>query len=514
MTTTVPGLDRAPTTHRRLLAWVREMAELTTPDQVVWCDGSDRERDRLTTQLVHAGTLVPSPDEPDSLRVAADPADTARIGDHTYVCSRDPADAGPAGKWMDPVDMKIILTEQFRGAMRGRTMYVVPFRTGPLGEDAELGVQITDSVHTVVSMRALARTGTAALAGFVDYDGAERDFLPYLHSVGAPLAPGQADVPWPCDHTKYLSYFPEERMVWSYGSGHDGAPSLGRQRSALRIASALAREDGRLAEHMLILKLTGVEGTTHFIAAAFPPGCGRTTLATAEPTSPGWQIEALSHDVARLRFGDDGRLYAVDPVAATGGAPWGVPISAILFGGRRGDTVPLITEARNWQHGVFLGATLSTDEAGVVRRNPMAMLPLLGYHLGDYLRHWLDMGTRSDALPAVFLVNWFRRGADGRLLWPGFGENLRVLRWVVERVEGTASGLVTPIGYVPTTAALDLSDVDAPIEDVRAAIAVDDAQWRAELPLIRDWFDTIGDRLPSELRDELHALTRRLAATP
>ncbi|QUQ64241.1 phosphoenolpyruvate carboxykinase (GTP) [Kutzneria sp. CA-103260] len=568
MTITDPGLGRAPTTHGRLLAWVREVAELTTPEQVVWCDGSDQEWDQLTGQLVEAGTLVPLTAKSNSFRAVSDPADAARAADRTFVCSRDPADAGPTNNWMDPVDMKIILTEQFRGAMRGRTMYVIPFCLGPLGGDnPKLGVEITDSAYAVVSMRLLTRMGTAALDAFIDDSGAERDFVRCLHSVGAPLAPGQPDVPWPCDNTKYISHFPEERMIWSYGSGYGGNALLGKECHALRIASVLARDEGWLAEHMLVLKLTTAQDKVYYVAAAFPAGCGTTTLAMLEPTIPGWKVEILGDDIAWLWFGADGRLYAVNPgcgffdvapgtnhttkpnavrtidqgntvfthvdsryctpmrqcpvLAPEWDDPEGVPISAILFGGRRATTVPLVTESRDWQHGVFLGATLSSEtssggagDPGVVRRNPMAMLPFLGYHVGDYLRHWIDMGTRSDALPTIFLVNWFRRGEDGRLLWPGFGENSRVLRWVVERIEGTASAVVTPIGYVPTAAALELSGLDAPVEDVRAAIAADRTQWWAELPHIRDWFDTIGDKLPTELVDELNALTHRLVETP
>ncbi|EWM19212.1 phosphoenolpyruvate carboxykinase (GTP) [Kutzneria sp. 744] len=609
MTTTVPGLDQAPTTHQRLLAWVREVAELTTPEQVVWCDGSDQEWDRLTTQLVRAGTLVPLRAKPNSFWCASDPADVARVEDRTFICSRERADAGPTNNWMDPVDMKIIMTEQFRGAMRGRTMYVVPFCMGPLGDDnPKLGVEITDSAYVAVSMRVMTRMGAAALAAFLDDQGTERDFVPCLHSVGAPLAPGQADVPWPCDNTKYISHFPEERTIWSYGSGYGGNSLLGKKCYSLRIASVMAREEGWLAEHMLILKLTSPQGTVHFIAAAFPSACGKTNLAMLEPTIPGWTVETLGDDIAWMRFGEDGRLYAVNPefgffgvapgtgwttnpnamrtiekgntlftnVALTDdgdvwwegmGAPpahltswrkqdwtpesgepaahpnsryctpmsqcpilapeWddpnGVPISAIFFGGRRATTVPLVTESRSWEHGVFLGATLSSEttaaaagQVGVVRRDPMAMLPFLGYHVGDYLQHWIDMGTRTDAskLPTIFHVNWFRRGEGSRFLWPGFGENSRVLQWAVERIEGTASAVVTPIGYVPTAAALELAGLDAPLEDVQAAIAVDDTEWRAELPLIREWFDTIGDKLPTVLHDEMLALTRRLAETP
>jgi phosphoenolpyruvate carboxykinase (GTP) len=608
ITATTPGLDHAPTTHRRLLAWVREVAELTTPEQVVWCDGSAQEWNRLTAQFVEAGTLVPLTKKPNSFWCASDPADVARVEERTFICSRERADAGPTNNWMDPLDMKIIMTEQFRGAMRGRTMYVVPFCMCPLGgENSRLGVEITDSAYVAVSMRVMTRMGTAALAAFVDYDGNERDFVPCLHSVGAPLAPGQPDVPWPCDNTKYISHFPEERMIWSYGSGYGGNSLLGKKCYSLRIASVLARDEGWLAEHMLVLKMTSPHNTVHYIAAAFPSACGKTNLAMLEPTIPGWRVETLGDDIAWMRFGEDGRLHAVNPefgffgvapgtgwttnpnamrtlekgnvlftnVALTDDGdvwweglgeppahltswrkqgwtpesgepaahpnsryctpmsqcptlapewddPKGVPISAIFFGGRRAGTVPLITESRGWEHGVFMGATLSSETTaaavgavGTARRDPMAMLPFIGYHVGDYLRHWIEQGKHADPgkLPKIFHVNWFRRGADGRFLWPGFGENSRVLKWAIERIEGTASAVVTPIGYVPTTAALDLTGLDTPIGDVRAALKVDQAQWRAELPLIREWFDTIGDKLPTALHDELLALTRRLAET-
>ncbi|AHH98817.1 phosphoenolpyruvate carboxykinase (GTP) [Kutzneria albida] len=605
-TAPIPGLDRAPTTHRRLLAWVREVAELTTPEQVVWCDGSQGEWDRLTTRLVEAGTLVRLTAKPNSFWCASDPADVARVEERTFICSRERADAGPTNNWMDPVDMKIIMTEQFRGAMRGRTMYVVPFCMGPLGaEDPKLGVEITDSAYVAVSMRVMTRMGSQALAAFLDDEGTERDFVPCLHSVGAPLAPGQQDVPWPCDNTKYISHFPEERMIWSYGSGYGGNSLLGKKCYSLRIASVMAREEGWLAEHMLILKLTSPQQKVHYIAAAFPSACGKTNLAMLEPTIEGWKVETLGDDIAWMRFGEDSRLYAVNPefgfFGVAPGTDWhtnpnamrtvergntlftnvaltddgdiwwegmgeppahltswkkqdwtpasgepaahpnsryrtpitqcpitapefddpnGVPLSAILFGGRRADTVPLITESRGWEHGVFLGATLSSEtttaavgKVGVVRRDPMAMLPFIGYHAGDYLQHWITMGKHSDAdkLPKIFHVNWFRRGEEGRFLWPGFGENSRILKWAIERIEGTASAVATPIGYVPTTAALDLTGLDTPIEDVRATLKVDEAQWRAELPLIEEWFDTIGDKLPATLREELYALTERLA---
>jgi len=598
----IPGLDSAPTTHRSLLAWVQEVAELTTPQRVVWCDGSDDEWRRLTMDLVHTGTLVRLRQQPNSFAAASDPSDVARVEDSTYICSKDEADAGPTNNWMDPVDMKIIMTELYRGSMRGRTMYVVPFCMGPLtAAHPKLGVEITDSAYVAVSMRLMTRMGAMALEKFGD----DAEFVKALHSVGAPLKPGQADVPWPCSDVKYISHFPEERAIWSYGSGYGGNALLGKKSYSLRIGSVLARDEGWLAEHMLILKLTSPAGAVHHIAAAFPSACGRTDLAMLQPTLPGWKAETLGDDVAWLRFGPDGRLYAVNPefgffgvapgtgyrtnpvamrmieqgnaiftnvaVTDTGDVWWegltesppqhltdwqgrdwhpgfaepaahpdsrfctpiqqcptlapewddpaGVPISAILFGGRRTTTMPLVVESRDWQHGVFLGATLSSEttaaadgEVGVVRRDPMAMRPFIGYHVGDYFAHWLALGASADPakLPRIFGVNWFRRGADGRFLWPGFRDNSRVLAWITGRIDGTAGAVDTPLGAVPAAGDLDLTGLDADPADVEEALAVHPGAWPAELDLIRDWFATVGDKLPSALRDEFDALARRL----
>ncbi|NUT52192.1 MAG: phosphoenolpyruvate carboxykinase (GTP) [Saccharothrix sp.] len=598
---TIPGLDQAPTDHSRLLSWVREVAELTCPDEVVWADGSQDEWNRLTAKLVDAGTFVPLEKKPNSFWAASDPTDVARVEERTFICSVDPRDAGPTNNWMDPAEMKSIMTGLYRGCMRGRTMYVIPFCMGPLdAEKPMLGVEITDSEYVVVSMHIMTRMGTKALARFGD----DADFVQALHSIGAPLEPGQADVPWPCNETKYITQFPEERMIWSYGSGYGGNALLGKKCYSLRIASVMARDEGWLAEHMLILKLTSPERKSYYIAAAFPSACGKTNLAMLEPTIPGWKVETLGDDIAWMRFGEDGRLYAVNPengffgvapgtdyhtnpnamrtiekgnslftnVALTddgdvwwegmgeppahltswkkqdwtpGGEelsshpnsryctpiaqcdikapewedPKGVPISAIFFGGRRATTIPLITESRDWQHGVFMGATLSSEttaaavgKTGVVRRDPMAMLPFIGYHAGDYFQHWIDTGKSADAdkLPKIFYVNWFRRGEDKRFLWPGFGENSRVLKWAVERIEGKAAAVETPIGHVPTASELDLAGLDAPREDVEAALEFDADEWRAEIPMIEEWFAKIGEKVPTSLRDELEALKLRL----
>jgi phosphoenolpyruvate carboxykinase (GTP) len=603
MTITIPGLDAAPTRHSALLAWVRETAELTRPDQVQWVDGSPEEWIRITDQLVAAGTLTPlNPDKkPNSFWAASDPADVARVEDRTFICSREQRDAGPTNNWMDPGDMKAILTERFRDSMRGRTMYVIPYCMGPLtSAHSQLGVEITDSPYVVASMHIMTRCGAPALARFGD----DAEFVPGLHSVGAPLPPGAADVPWPCNETKYIVHFPEERAIWSYGSGYGGNALLGKKCYSLRIASVKARDEGWLAEHMLIAKLTSPEHKSYYIAAAFPSSCGKTNLAMLESTLPGWQLETIGDDIAWLRIGPDGRMYAINPengffgvapgtdyrtnpnavrtiakgnsiftnVALTDDGdiwwegmgtppehltswkkqdwtpdsdepaahpnsryctpieqcetrapewddPRGVPLDAIFFGGRRADTVPLITEARGWQHGVFLGATMSsettaaaTGAVGVVRRDPMAMLPFLGYHIGDYFAHWTQVGKGADEdkLPKIFYVNWFRRDPAGTFLWPGFGENVRVLKWAIERIEGKAAAADTPIGHVPTPDSLDLSGLDLSADEVSSVVHVDAEEWRAEIPQIEAWFDKIGSQLPTSLRDELASLKLRL----
>jgi phosphoenolpyruvate carboxykinase (GTP) len=599
---TIPGLDSAPTKHAVLLAWVREVAELTQPDRVVFADGSIEEYQRLCDQLVAAGTFTALAEDPTSYLARSAPSDVARVESRTFICSEREIDAGPTNNWMAPAEMRATMTELYRGCMRGRNLYVVPFCMGPLGaDDPKLGVEITDSEYVVVSMRTMTRMGKAALAKLGD----NGFFVKALHSIGAPLEPGQDDVPWPCSDTKYISHFPETREIWSYGSGYGGNALLGKKCYSLRIASAMARDEGWLAEHMLILKLISPEDKAYYVVAAFPSACGKTNLAMIQPTIPGWRAETLGDDIAWMRFGKDGRLYAVNPefgffgvapgtnwssnpnamktiaagntvftnVALTdaGGVWWeglegtpehlidwtgqdwtpksgtpaahpnsryctpmsqcptlapewddpqGVPISAILFGGRRKTTVPLVTEALDWQHGVFIGATLGSEQTaaaegtvGTVRRDPMAMLPFLGYNVGDYCQHWIDLGKNSDSskLPKIFFVNWFRRGGDGRFLWPGFGENSRVLKWIVERVEGKADGVSTPIGFVPAVGEMDLSGLDVDEADVAEALRVDAHEWRAELPQIEEWFDFIGEKLPTGIRDEFESLKQRLA---
>src|SRR5215213_1151264 len=595
------------TTHPRLQAWVDEVAALTNPAAIHWVEGTPEEWVTLTDDLVASGTFVRLDEskKPNSFWCASDPSDVARVEDRTYICSVDEADCGPTNNWMEPSDMKAIMTELYDGCMQGRTMYVIPFVMGHLESDSPMfGVEITDSAYVVASMTVMARVGKNVLDKIEELDA---DYVPALHSIGAPLADGQQDVPWPCNETKYIVQFPEERTIWSFGSGYGGNALLGKKCYSLRIASVMGRDEGWMAEHMLILKLTSPENVVKYIAAAFPSACGKTNLAMVEPTIPGWKVETIGDDIAWIRVGADGRLYAVNPefglfgvapgtgwdtnanamrtidqgnsvftnVALTDdgdvwwegmtdeapahltdwkGRDWtpasdevsshpnsrfctpitqcpilapeyedpkGVPISAILFGGRRKTTVPLVTEARDWNHGVFMGATLSsettaaaTGAVGVVRRDPFAMLPFIGYNAGDYFGHWVETGKMHDStkLPKIFYVNWFRRDEDGGFLWPGFGENSRVLKWVIERLEGTAAAEETPVGHVPTPESLDVSGLDMTPDQVEKALRVDKDEWREEIPQITEWFEQFGGKLPSTMWDELEILKSRLGS--